>query len=120
MARYRAVSDFPPSVKQGDVVEFEDDLLPELKPYFERYVEDELTDKTVTDETDTIVTNPDREKLKARATELEIPFASNIPTARLMELIEEKEAELADNSEDEDESGESDDESGESGESGEE
>lgn len=112
MAKYVAVKDFPPNIKQGDEVEFKDEIHENLVPYFQPISgavskQDDETD-------DTIVTNPDREKLKARATELGITFASNIPTARLMELIKEKEAELADNSEDEDESGESDDESGES------
>lgn len=105
MAKYVAVKDFPPNIKQGDEVEFNDKLDESLVPYF-RPIGEAVSEQA--DETDdTIVTNPDREKLKARATELEITFASNIPTARLMELIKEKEAELADNSEDDDESGES-------------
>lgn len=104
MAKYIAVKDFPPNIKQGDEVEFMDDLDETLKPYFRSANEVSAEEKVEGQDTDdTIITNPDREKLKARATELEIPFAPNIPTARLVELIKEKEAALAEDSDDDDE-----------------
>lgn len=42
----------------------------------------------------TTVVNPSREELKARAKELDIDFAPNITTERLLELVQAKEAEL--------------------------
>lgn len=101
MAKYIAVKDFPPNIKQGDEVKFRDKLGETVAPYFRPV--SEVASEEDEDEDDTVVTNPDREKLKARANELGIPFAPNIPTARLIELIKEKEAELADDSDGSDE-----------------
>jgi hypothetical protein len=110
MAKYIAIKDFPPNIKQGDEAEFADDLDETLKPYFTPAGGAASAEKVENQDTDdTIITNPDREKLKARATELEIPFAPNIPTARLIELIKEKEAAQAEDSGDSDEGEDSDD-----------
>lgn len=92
MAKYKALKDVPPEIKAGDIVEFKKPLVPSYKGLFERYVapkDDEEDDKD-------LITNPDRNALKARATELEINFASNIPTDRLIELIKEAEEKSAD------------------------
>lgn len=89
MAKYRAKQDLPPNIKAGDIVETENDLIPEYVPLFERVGEDEeVSDKTV-------ILNPSRDELKARANELGINFASNIPTERLMELVKEAEEKKA-------------------------
>lgn len=96
MAKYRTIKDFPPNLKVGDIAEFKDELPPSLMPHFEPYEGEE----EVTEVDDTIITNPDRNKLKERATELEINFAPNIPTDRLIELIKEREAALVNQNDD--------------------
>lgn len=90
MTKYEALVDIPPSVKKGDIVELKDAPIPEFAKKLklvgnEVEAEPEGSDKTV-------ITNPDRTALKARATELKIVFADNIPTAKLVELIQEAEA----------------------------
>lgn len=96
MTKYRTIKDFPPNLKVGDIAEFKDELPPSLASYFERLSGE---DEGGVD-TDSIITNPDRNKLKERATELEINFAPNIPTERLIELIKERETALANQNDD--------------------
>lgn len=86
MAKYRAKVDVPP-LKAGDIMEASEPLVPEYADKFERVGDD--TEETVV-EKQTLV-NPSRDELKARATELGVTFASNIPTERLMELVKEAE-----------------------------
>lgn len=95
MTKYRALADVPPNISKGDVIEFNEPLVDSYKPLFERFVEGENED------TDLIV-NPDRNALKERATELGLNFASNVPTEKLIAMIEEKEAEDKDEDEDDD------------------
>jgi hypothetical protein len=90
--KYRAKVDIPPNVKAGDIVEANDELVPAFKSLLEKVGDDEeLTDLSDNDD-GVIIANPSRDELKARATELEITFAPNIPTDRLIELIKEAEA----------------------------
>lgn len=85
MAKYRAKVDVPP-LKAGDIMVAQDPLVPEYADKFERVGED----AEAVDEKQPLV-NPSRDELKARATELDVTFASNIPTERLMELVKEAE-----------------------------
>lgn len=94
MAKYRAKIDIPPGIKAGEVHEFKDELLPEFAPHFEKVGDNEETVEL--DEDRKSLINPSRDELKARANELGITFASNIPTDKLLELVKEKEAENAD------------------------
>lgn len=96
--KYRAKVDIPPNVKAGDIVEASEELVPGIKERLEPVSDDEeLTELGQVDDggNKTLITNPSRDELKARATELEINFASNIPTDRLIELIAEAEAKKA-------------------------
>lgn len=88
MAKYRALKDSPPSIKVGDIVTFNDPLIPEFASKFEPVSDDEGGD----DDDKQIIGNPSRDWLKARAAELEIVFASNTPTAKLQELVTEAQA----------------------------
>lgn len=113
MPKYRALQDIPPGIKKGDVVEFKDDLVPSYKKLFERYSAEQDEDESDTDTEKAIITNPDRNALKERATELGITFASNIPTERLMELIKEAEEKQASGGDDDSDNG--DDNEGDAG-----
>ncbi len=92
MAKYRAKVDVPPGIKAGDVVNFEEPLVPSYEKLFEKVGESDDEDD---DADKTFVGNPDRNTLKDRATELGINFAPNIPTDRLIELITEAEVKAA-------------------------
>ncbi len=99
MTKYRAKVDVPPGIKAGDVVEFSEPLVEGFKNQFEladsseditqheEGVDDEGGDRSK------IIGNPDRNALKARAAELKIDFAPNIPTDRLVELVKAAEEE---------------------------
>jgi len=87
MTKYRALVDIPPNIKAGEVVEVNDELIPEFKKKLELVSEDAEVDET----TKSGVINPSRTDLKARAAQLGIDFAPNISTARLMELVKEAE-----------------------------
>jgi hypothetical protein len=120
MTKYRALQDIPPNVKAGDIVEVKNKLVPAyeklLRPIAEGASEPEDTD--VDNPKKTLVTNPDRNDLKKRATELGINFAPNIPTDRLIELVteaEKKAAEETDDSSDDSSDGESGEGEGEGG-----
>lgn len=89
MARYIAKVDIPPHIKKGDEVRIDNPLIPEFAERLTPVVDEDDSDSE--DDDKTIVTNPDRNSLKARATQLGINFASNIPTDRLVELITEAE-----------------------------
>lgn len=96
MAKYIATADIPPNVKAGDIVEVNQKLIPEFAKVLVPAPAEEQTEPTEPiDDGKTIITNPDRNALKARATELEINFASNIPTERLLELVKEAEERVA-------------------------
>lgn len=85
MTKYRAKVDVPPGIKAGDIVDFQEPLVPSYASRFEPY--NEPAEKEA-------VINPSRDELKARATELDITFAPNIPTERLIELVKEAEDKL--------------------------
>lgn len=89
MAKYRALVDIPPSVKAGDIVEALEELIPEFKSKLELVSDDEKVEEK------TLLTNPNREHLKAEAAELGLTFASNIPTDKLISIIDEAKAEKA-------------------------
>lgn len=90
--KYRAIRDIPPNIKKGDIVEINSPLVEAFAQRLEPLTEEaEEAPVKVEDEKLEIITNPDRNALKARATELGITFASNIPTDRLIELIKEEE-----------------------------
>lgn len=97
MAKYRAKQDVIP-IKAGDVVEFNDPLLPELANSFELYdgeeetkdFVDELNDSTKSEGTVSVI-NPSREDLKKRAAELQLDYAPNITTPKLLELVSQAE-----------------------------
>lgn len=90
--KYRAIRDIPPNIKKGDIVEINSPLVEAFAQRLEPLTEEvEEASAKVEDEKPEIITNPDRNALKARATELGITFASNIPTDRLIELIKEEE-----------------------------
>lgn len=89
MTKYRAKEDISPNVKKGDIVEITDELIPEFKSKLELYNENDGEKVDSTEKT--VVTNPSRTDLKARATQLGLDFAPNIPTERLMELVKEAE-----------------------------
>ena len=96
MAKYRAKVDIPPNVKAGDIVTVDGELIPEFKAVLEPVVEETAvkeTDDTDSDKTlarfVSLINNPDRNALKEEATKLGLTFASNIPTDRLIELINE-------------------------------
>lgn len=113
MTKYVAKADVSPKIKKGDIVEFNDPLIPEYQNLFEKYdgQTEEAEKQTAGDNDDPVKTgiiNPDRNALKAKATELGINFADNIPTVRLSELIQEAEAKRQD-SQGEGDSNESDD-----------
>lgn len=97
MAKYRALVDIPPNVKQGDVVTLTEEPVPGMKERLVAVGDDEK----VTDTTGNISLegNVSREALKLRADELNLDYASNISTAKLLELVKEaqeaKAAELA-------------------------
>lgn len=93
--KYRAKVDIPPNVKAGDIVETDEELVPGIKERLEPVSDDEeLTELGQVDDdgNKTLITNPSRDELKARATELGITFANNTPTDKLVELIAEAEA----------------------------
>lgn len=94
MPKFRAKVDVAPEIKKGDIVEFNDPLVEGYKNHFEPVEDGEAVDDAVVDDPDLIV-NPSRTALKARATELNINFASNIPTDRLVELVKEAEEKAA-------------------------
>jgi hypothetical protein len=89
MAKYRALVDIPPSVKAGDIVEANEELIPEFKSKLEPVSDDEGVEEK------TLLTNPNRDFLKAEAAELGLTFASNIPTDKLIAIIDEAKAEKA-------------------------
>lgn len=90
MAKYRAKVDIPPNVKAGDIVTVDGELIPEFKAILEPVVEETAVKETDdTDSDKTLINNPDRNALKEEATKLGLTFASNIPTDRLIELINE-------------------------------
>ena len=102
--KYRAKVDIPPNVKAGDIVEAHEELVPGMAERLEPVNDsEELTELGQVDGSGekTLITNPSRDELKARATELGINFASNIPTDRLVELIAEAEAKAGDGDKDE-------------------
>ena len=94
MGKYVALIDIPPNIKAGDVIE-----LGELTPDFEKLTRPldggEAEAKDDEDPDKEAVINPSRDELKARATELGINFAPNMPTERLMELVKEAEEKAA-------------------------
>jgi uncharacterized protein YkvS len=100
VAKYRAKVDMPPFVKAGDIINVEEELTPEFAARVEPVDENEEVTElenldTFSDpktEENQVIVNPDRNALKAKATNLGITFASNIPTDRLIELISEAEA----------------------------
>jgi len=111
MAKYRAKVDVPP-LKAGDIMEASEPLVPEYADKFER-----VGSKTETVSEKQPLVNPNREELKARATELGVAFANNIPTERLIELVEEAEAKAKSESEPDEGEGDGDGEGeGEDGE----
>jgi hypothetical protein len=112
MAKYKALQDILPNVKAGDIVEVKDEIIPEYKKLLEPYNGDEevtIRSEETVDTDKTAVVNPSRDELKARATELGINFASNIPTERLLELVKEAEEKDASGSDDKDSDKDSDD-----------
>lgn len=93
MPKYVALQDVPPSVKKGDIVTIKEPLVPSYKDKFAPYSPAQAEEtKPDADDGKTVVRNPDRNALKDRATELGINFAQNIPTERLIELIQEAES----------------------------
>jgi len=94
MTKYRALVDVPPEIKKGDIVNFNDPLVDGYKKLFEKVgADDEVEDTDKTDNTRVELTvNPDRNALKARATELNVDFAPNISTDKLVELVKEAQA----------------------------
>lgn len=144
MAKYRVKDDSVHPYRTGDIVEFNDPLVPGFQSRFEPYdgdeevtdiaarnplndpsaantqldlggklpgggerQEGENTPQFVGDGESNLgngggegsgnqqpVINPSRDELKERAKELEIDFAPNITTERLLELVRAKEAEL--------------------------
>lgn len=90
MPKYRALVDIPPNIKAGEVVEVNDELIPEFKKKLE-LVSGNDEDDEVDDATKSGVVNPSRTDLKARAAQLGVDFAPNISTPRLMELVKEAE-----------------------------
>ncbi len=93
MAKFRAKVDVAPSIKKGDIVEFEEPLVDGYKNHFEEYNGSEEAGDGV--EEDGLIANPDRNALKARATELGVVFANNTPTDKLVELVKEAEEKKA-------------------------
>lgn len=109
MAKYRAKVDIPPVVTAGMIVEANAPLIPEFQSKLEAVTEGEIdipvseedpvnpdtpvegAEATETTETTekTPVINPDREALKEEARNLGITFASNIPTDKLFNLVQE-------------------------------
>lgn len=105
MGKYRALTDMPP-VKKGDVVEFKEPLVDGLKNHYVAVGDSEgvaVIGEDARSEIEGLLDlngNVSREDLKKRATELELDFAPNIPTAKLLELVKEaQEAQLKDNGE---------------------
>lgn len=95
MAKYRAKVDVPPEIKKGDIVNFEEPLVDGYKNQFEPYNgEEEALEGGEGGQTD-LIGNPDRNALKARATELGVVFANNTPTDKLVELVKEAEEKKA-------------------------
>lgn len=90
MAKYRALVDVPPGIVAGQIVSFKEPLVDGYKPLFTPVTAEEAKEDGVK----TVIANPSRDELKARAAQLEITFASNTPTDKLIDLIKEKEAEL--------------------------
>lgn len=86
MPQYRATKDIAPLIKEGDIVTTKEDLIPEYEGILVPVSGGDDAGKST-------VINPNRDELKARATELGITFASNIPTDKLMSLVAEAEAE---------------------------
>lgn len=96
MAKYKALADILPIVKAGDIVELQEEPIPEYRSLLQPVGEgEEVTDNVDEDDPLTLVTQPSRDDLKKRASELNINFAPNIPTERLIELIGEAEAKKA-------------------------
>lgn len=107
--KYRAKVNIPPGVLAGQIVVLNEPPIAEYKDKLEPYNGDaEEGDFAENDGQRTEagsdiefgakqgIVNPDRNELKARATELGINFASNAPTERLIELIAEAEAKRSD------------------------
>jgi hypothetical protein len=96
MAKYKALQDVPPFIKAGDIANFDQPLIPEYQKLFEAYSGEEAAVEI--DDDDPLkqaLINPSRDELKKRAQELEIDFAPNITTDKLLELVktaEEKKA----------------------------
>ena len=100
MAKYKALQDVPPHIKAGDIANFEEPLIPEYQKLFEAYTGEEVAASA--DENDPVRTaliNPSRDDLKKRATELDIFFAPNITTDKLLELVKGHEEKLAEEAE---------------------
>lgn len=96
MAKYKALQDLPPHIKLGDIVEFGEPLVPEYQKIFEAYNGDEeVAEIDENDPVRTALINPSRDDLKKRATELDIYFAQNITTDKLLELVKDGEEALA-------------------------
>lgn len=112
MAKYRALVDVPPGIVAGQIVSFKEPLVDGYKPLFTPVTAEEAKEDGVK----TVIANPSRDELKARAAQLEITFASNTPTDKLIDLIKEKEAELEAAKEAEGENDDSDDKEADDGE----
>jgi hypothetical protein len=87
MTKYRALADIAPHITRGDIVNFQEELVDGYKKLFEQVGDSEV----IEGESEGLIGNPDRNALKARATELGINFAPNMPTDRLVELVKEAE-----------------------------
>lgn len=93
--KYRAKEDIPPNVKAGEIVEVEGELIPEFKGVLEPVVAGNDEDEDEGDGKIETIVNPDRTDLKARAAQLGLDYAPNIPTSRLLELVQDAEKEAA-------------------------
>ena len=111
MGKYVATQDMPPKIRAGDVVNFKDELTDSFKPYFRPFNSDtdeegEETHLTAGDNDHPVTTglvNPDRNQLKAKARDLGINFAENIPTVAPTQLIQDAAAQRQTSDGDQDE-----------------